>query len=335
MIQTEKDKNVNKHSIIRFSLYILLITNFLFACSSDDSIDDLLSQETTPVTFELDNGISYMFDYAGNHYVGSDTVEIYNGKYYSDGKSFPNDVEVNLRQGKHHILWFKGLSESYNQDSGISFNPETKIIEIKGDNTIPNSSLSYAECDVNVSEYLLPTQKLQFTPLTARVVIEISDNPPSVMSADRKYYAVGKITNYPLVTSVSLLGKNYTMYDGNIESEISLNQLISTFNPPSSPTELMICSYLDWVETGFTGEGTIRAYGRTGLRVQSPKNILCPANGIDNIQLGVDMVDKDGKHIATTPLPKISIKRGYTTYLYGPLFSGFTSDWIVKMQKNE
>ena len=42
------------------------------ACSSDEdepSVEELLSDKTTPVTFELKAGYYHLFDFAGSHYV--------------------------------------------------------------------------------------------------------------------------------------------------------------------------------------------------------------------------------------------------------------------------
>ncbi len=85
-------------------------------------------------------------------------------------------VEVDLRQGRHHLVWFTGLDGfSYSGKNNIRFNPETKTVESSEERNI-----KYAECDVNVVEYLLPTQKLEFTPLTAKIEIEIFDYLPQV-----------------------------------------------------------------------------------------------------------------------------------------------------------
>ena len=59
---------------------------------------------------------------------------------------------------------------------------------------------------------------------------------------------------------------------------------------------------------------------------------LCPLNGLDNIQLIAETYDKDGNSIPATILPLFSLRRGYTTILCGPLFSGTTSDWSVTME---
>ena len=79
-----------------------IFTFALAACGDDDepSVDELLSEETTPIEFELTDfeyyDKYYLFDYAGNRYVGADTIS-------------RSKFTINLRQGKHHLIWMKGV----------------------------------------------------------------------------------------------------------------------------------------------------------------------------------------------------------------------------------
>ena len=82
--------------LIKMTLACLMAV-CLAACGGDDepTVDELLSDKTTPVTFELPQGDYYMFDYSGSRYVGSDTIHVDRSCKF----------EAELRQGKHHIIW--------------------------------------------------------------------------------------------------------------------------------------------------------------------------------------------------------------------------------------
>lgn len=306
LFQIEKIKKLSRMKAKQFFptshltvLAFVCITTLCFsACGGDDepSLDDILSDKTTPVTFELNNGISYMFDYAGNRYIGSDTIEVYNGKYYSDGRSFPNDIEIELRQGQHQVIWFEGLERT---SDCTSFNPQTKAVSLGSSQKSP-PNVQYAECNFNVSEYLLPKQKLDFTPVTARVLIMISDKPSTAAATNSKGNVTAKIIGLPFVTSVELLGNDYTKSKKSTEINMEIN-----------PSYILI-----------TGS-------------YESERILCPKHGLNDIQLAIEVMGKDGKPMATTTLPKISIRRGQVTGLYGPLFSGSTSDWQVETESYE
>lgn len=248
------------------------------------------SEKTTPVTFQLNNGISYMFDYAAGRYAGSDTIEVYNGKYYADGSSFPNNVEIDLSVGQHQVVWFELLGRTADD---TRFDPHTKTVTI-GKGQAEPTDVRYAECSMNVSEYLLPTQKLEYAPLSARVEVMLSDKPSAEAAAGADGKVVAKVKGLPLVTSAELFGNGYTKSDATAEGNMEID-----------PSKSLIPGI-------FTS-------GR----------ILCPKEGLDDIQLQVEVMGKDGRPMATTVLPKISIRRGHVTILYGPLFSGSTADWQV------
>lgn len=293
------------------SVFVLGFT----ACSSDDdepSVDELLSDKTTPVTFELKAGYYHLFDYAGNRYVGSDTIEEYHGR--------PADIyrtEVDLRQGKHHLIWFTGLDGfSFDNNINTRFIPDTKVIE--SDN---GQNIMYAECDVNVTEYLLPAQKLTFQPVTAQIKIEIGDSSP-LAEADLKglplwqgkTISIGKIVGIPSVISTGLYDNNYTKTDNTLEVPIT--------------------AYSIYVK----GEtiGTMTTYNKvTEVSVKQPIRILCPKDGLNDIQLAAEVTGNDGNPVPTSDFPKISLRRGYTTVLRGLLFDTSGLYWEVTMEPYE
>lgn len=289
----------DKSSWAMFALAVVFTLAFA-ACGGGDDDDDepnnnpQLLDKTTPVTFQLNNGVSYMFDYAGNQFIGSDTIEVYNGKYYADGTSFPNDIEIDLRQGQHHVIWFERLSRT---SSGVHFNPQTKALTVGSQDEAGN--ILYAECDLNVSEYLLPKQKLEFMPATSRIFIMLSDKPSAGAAINDNGYVVGKIRGIPHVTSAELHGSNFNKSDA-AGAEIKINPSAQFF---------------------------------TGAFLS--EHILCPKDGIDNIQLTIEVKDKNGQSLTTTKLPTFSIRRGQVTELFGPLFSGSIADWQVASESYE
>lgn len=302
-----KTKTFTIASRLAFLPLFITIALIYTSCGSDDaepSIDELLSSETTPVSFELFNGTSYLFDYTGSHYVGSDTVYASNGKFYKDGRSFINNVDVELRRGTHHLIWIHGIGEDLEHGT---FNPATKVIryqKTKRDSWDYDPTLwyniQYAECDVKVSEYLLPTQKLQFNPVTAKLRVEVEGKGDEIYSAlgFQNYKHIGTITGIPIIESVEMTGEGYTQS---------------------------------------TEQGTAPVLLRRGI----PDNdfttdtyILCPMNGLQNIQLTAEVVNVG---IVTNPttivqIQNVEFRRGYTTVLRGFLSDNTVKNWYVSMK---
>ena len=303
-------------SAIRMITFMLMCmcTFCLTSCGGDDdlSIDEILSQETTPIDFQLaeyNNRYDkyFLFDYAGNSYVGSDTVSSYK-------------CTIDLRQGKHHLLWIKGIDDEpkYGKKyyAGIHYDPQEKTITDYGDSYSYSEKIIYSETDLEVTQYLMPVQQIRpANYICGLIQVEISDmsddvEQPRDRSGDEDYdpvsqyrYSrpvVGTVSGFPNVSKVSLTGNDYTQ------------------KKESSSCDILLQYHYDRVGER---EFSLRAIGS-----------LCPKSGIDNIQLTVDMKDKNGSHIPTTALPRCSLKRGYTTVLRGPLFSGTTSDWTVTME---
>ena len=292
---------MKRESSFPVRLLILLALSFVFtltfiACSDNEgdepTIDELLSEETTPIDFEFDDfeylDRYFLFDYAGNKYIGSDTLT-------------KSKCTLDLRQGKHHLIWMKG---QYGSDVG--FIPQNRTFS----GHTSNINVTYVEMDIEVSPYLMPVKKVALqkktkiegkTNLTVMVTdIDKVDINDKIDINDISASKTIKVTGFPFMNDISLDGNSY-----EIEEEI----------------------YTNWVHFISGKEDIVGIYLYT----------LCPTNIIEDIQLKVEVRDAKGKPIPTTTLPGISLQRGYTTNLRGPLFSGNTSDWTVTMEpdKNE
>lgn len=179
------------------AVVLLCMTLALTSCGGDDetSVDELLSEETTPITFNLLKGTHFLFDYAGNHLVGADTINI----QYSNKES----RSVDLRQGKHRLLWMRGLDVA-------NYDTATGIVS-KGSHFNPLPQ--YCFKDIEVTPYLMPAQTLEYQPLCALLQI--------VIFTDTDDYDISKTTvDFPCIKSVGLednrytIDKNVTLYFG-------------------------------------------------------------------------------------------------------------------------
>ena len=300
-------------SAIRMTTFMLMCmcAVCLTSCGGDDdlSIDEILSQETTPIDFQLaeyNNWYDkyFLFDYAGSSYVGSDTVSSYK-------------CTINLRQGKHRLLWMKGIDKEpkygKNYSYGLHYDPQEKTVTNYGGSRY---LVQYAEVELEVTPYLMPVQQIRPSNyIDGAIELKITDmseelEQPRDRSGDEDYDpvsqyrytrpVVGTVSGFPNVSKVSLTGNDYTREAVDGSSDILLQY-----------------KYDQTDKREFYGGSYV---------------VLCPKSGIDNILLTVDMKDKNGKHIPTTALPRCSVQRGYATVLRGPLFSGSTSDWTVTME---
>lgn len=292
------------------------------ACSGDDEpgVDEMLSTETTPVEFNFPRYEQYdnytLFDYAGRTFIGSDTLVSRSG------------CKLDLRQGKHNLLWIKGLdNDGGNRDygkypglvkyyDGVHYDHQSMTFETYGE---PEDihELSYAEQPLEVYPTLLPVQDVMFNKhVTSTIVVRITDitdkfpidEQTPVYDVEDLYYTqfIGSMKGYPYVRSVALAGKDYK-YDGesfvtDIRASIHYSKYFSEIK--HDVTDI----YVSYAE------------------------VLCPLDGLDNIQLTPEIKDRDGRLIPTTVLPKFSIRRDSKTVLEGPLFSGSTADWKVTME---
>ena len=192
-------KNVLSASrLVTLALACVLTFSFA-ACSGDDdelSVDELLSEKTTPIDFEFD-GFEYLdryflFDYAGSRFVGSDTIT-------------RSKCTLELRQGKHHLIWMKG---QYGSD--VDFIPESRTFS--GHTT--SIYAAYAEMDIEVTPYLMPVQKVKFQKRIqmegSSLEVMVTDigktlQTPSGIKVSREI----KVTGFPFMNNVSLDGNSY------------------------------------------------------------------------------------------------------------------------------
>lgn len=279
---------------------MVLISTFVLSFAScggdDDSTDDILSKETTPIDFEF-SGFSYyygsaniLYDFTGNSLIGSDTI-------------YKSSCTLNLRQGKHKLIWINGLwpTDSWitnidvEKRSGIYYDPTAKTIS----NYYPDGNtehvIVYCEKDLEVPPYLLPIQKIEYKHITCVLRIEVTDNARWLTWYPSQTGLKGRITGIPSVKSVSLDNNKYTLNDITLSND-------------------SISRYEDDVKRFF---------------------MLCPSEGIDDIQPVAEIIDQDGKPIEVNQMPRFSLRRGYITTLRGPLLSGTTADWTVTIEPFE
>lgn len=189
--------------LVSLALTCVFTLTFI-TCSNNDgdepAIDDLLSEETTPIDFELLDYEPYeeyvLFDYAGNRYIGSDTIT-------------RSKCTLDLRQGKHHLLWMKGrFGES------IGFNPEDKTFNMVNRECF---NIPYHEVDLEVTPYLMPVKKIQCNDekVISHCCLVIDPTDIDKMSIlDVKDI---KVTGFPSVRTISWDGSSYQLedrYDG-------------------------------------------------------------------------------------------------------------------------
>ena len=277
--------------------------------------DEQLSDATTPITFKFGESPYtttgfVLFDYtASGQYVGTDTIHSHTAK-------------LDLRQGRHRLLWVKllGSNDSYNpwwQQNGYPkflfdthFDPETKTFTNYDEDGTPLFDIRYSDTQLDVTPYLMPAQEIKMNKqVSASVTVRATDVSQNLMLNVTKEPAygsfgmakVGSMTGLPLVRTVGL--------DDN------------TCEPRGETIDADAIAYVS---------GTKGAYVVDSI--SGSACILCPLNGIDNIQLQVHLKDAGGNPITTTPLPPCSVRRGQRTILSGPLFTGTTADWKITME---
>lgn len=292
-------------------LSVCCVLGFLSCSNGEEDIDDVLSKETTPVTFELDAGWEHLlFDYTFNGtYLGSYSFDI--------GQESPQQTTtVNLRQGTHKLVWLKGTRRQYIvqgggdyfDTEGLNYLPESK--SLFRDNVLKSlqHTISYCEIDLEVTKSPMPEQKLSYIPITC--VFEIVMTDASTWLSNK--YSFGKMS-LPFVSEVGLTNNRYKIRD--------------------EPYNVTLYAY-DFVHTSgyYNGHQVITPELPMGYEntINNFTN-LCPLYGLDNIQPIANVTNENGLPVNTTPLPKISFRRGYTTKLTGPLFSGSTADWKIEM----
>lgn len=226
-----------------------ILTFSLAACGSDDdepSVDELLSKETTPITFDLNGGTHFLFDFAGNKLVGTDTIDV----EYSSQKS----CKIDLRQGKHHLLWMKGLSGSSERwgngkTKGVDYDVATNMVTSKYWDNDFSPLPQYCLKDIEATPYLLPNQTLDYQPLCAGLEI--------ILECDIQIDDVSKtiILNFPYVTGVGLEDNRCTIGESGV-------------------------LYLNY--EGISNRHYLTQYNLT----------LCPKDGIDDVELSCKVNDR-------------------------------------------
>lgn len=276
-------------------LSVCCVLGFVSCSNGEEDIDDVLSKETTPVTFELGSGNHILFDYTANGtYVGSDTINLI----------APNTTAtIKLRQGKHQIIWItkrmvrpnssnNGAYSYYGEIDGLNFSPSEKTIQI---DYLEGYDIQYWQEHIEVS-LLQSVQKAKYAPAACALHIDITDFPPSIEQQSEWLKEIGEVF-LPCVSEVGLADKRY-----KLKPELCIKNVY--YYPAMMGTHK--CRPIDY-------------YG------------LCPLDGLNDIQPTCKATDDSGQAVLTTQLPKISLRRGYVTNLSGPIFSGSTADWKVEM----
>lgn len=296
-----------KRNIIPFAkcAVLLLLTGVAWSCSKDE-VEEILSTETTPVTFLVDAKTTpIFFDYTeGWRYISSDTVQSNSiGKY-----------SINLHQGKHNIVAVKGIDLSVGAlKTGIHFNPENHTFYLRSEHDgaglydgVDTPDLGVAQFEayywhrsLEVSQYLLPEQQPTYTAVTATLQIVITDYNNRNILPNQTFSWTGSITNMPVVE----------------EMKIGTDEYYKLRDQPHK-------FYVGLSRQGEHGIYPIITYQYI---------TLCPQEGLENINLKCSMTDENGQTVLTTPLPIFSLRRGFKTILRGPLFSGSASDWTKEM----
>lgn len=291
------------------------------SCGGDDSTEGSggsgggLSQETTPIEFKFNRGNNILFDYAGNSYICSDTTDLYKRI-------------VNLRQGRHHLVWITGLNTyepsastqaktGQKYDEGAHYDPLSKTVtDYSMESThFGVDKVQVFEQDMEVTPYLTTVQQVKYTTyMTASIAVKITDYHKSLTLPEKTGFSystpsIGKLTGIPYVSSLTLGGSH------------SLRQNQVPLNIMTAVDAKYIYSPLALTEGLY-----VLVQGRT---------MLCPPGGLSDIRPVAEVTDANGSRLTTTTLPEFSLKPGYTTVLEGPLFSGSASDWKVTQEPYE
>lgn len=305
------------------TVMLLSCATVFTSCSKDDgepSVDEILSEETTPITFTMHIFDNFLFDYTEGKYIGSDTLYSRNGG---------DEKNVELRHGKHELLWLWGLDKDTDAKQGIHFDPIKKTLENKDPRGEAASDVQFCQTNIEVTPYLMPVQKLTYENYaTCMLVIRITDSSPLIQKPsfideyDYEPVVVGRITGIPLIRSVSLAGGEYTI-EGDMNTEIIAVPAMNDYWE-------IIQGEQPWLEVTAVGERYLYTQGVKDIRTGN--RLLCPANGLTEIHPVAEVYDTHGNLIPTTELPRITLLPGCVTCLTGPLFSGSSSDWSVSLQ---
>ena len=299
----------------RMSVIVLacMFVTVLVSCESDTpeiftdgtpeeegSIDDVLSIDITPMSFSTEEREAfYLFDYTpGGQFVGMERVI----PKWNNGEELV--VNVDLRRGKHKLLWITGICnlESGGVDwwsgkkHGVHYEPENKELVWYDDEVQFSRDLTYCEMNIEVTDHKQPAKPLTFLPATCNLDILSTDLSSSIdLPKEEEYWEkIGTININKRIKTMSLTGKGYTLSEEGVPGSafVVYKGYVSAVNPI----------------------------------------MLCPFGGLNDVQVTCEIKNKQGQIIPTTPLPVISLRRGYDTSIEGPLFSGRTSDWKVAIE---
>ena len=280
--------------------------------SEDDSIDEVLSIDTTPMSFTYEeltfqnDGLLYLFDYTpGGQLVGTSTFEI---RAVLDGK-----ITANLRRGKHKLLWMTGICnntpDGYDywtgDRHGTHFDPATKELVWYDDYSSSWPVVYYQEQDITVTDHVSSIPLNQFLPTTCSLRVLSKDIVPAVglSTGDGFEKEIGTLKIGKRVKTMSLTGKHYTLIDSAAYGVVYARAVIEN----SKPIDTCVVAF-------------------------SP-SLLCPVGGLSNIPITCEVKDKNGDIVTTTAFPNQTLKRGYITSIEGTLFSGKPSGWKVTQYK--
>jgi hypothetical protein len=316
----QSKQTIMKQRYISFTMHLILA---VFVCvsfiginscgddsldSEEDSIDEVLSIDTTPVSFIYDeltfhsDGLLYLFDYTpGGQLVSTSTFEV---RAVRDGK-----ITVNLRRGKHKLLWMTGICnnapDGYDywtgDRHGTHFDPATKELFWYDDYSSSGSVVYYREQNITVTDHVSSIPLNQFLPTTCSLRVLSKDIVPAVglSTGDGFEKEIGTLKIGKRVKTMSLTGKHYTLIDSAAYGVVYARAVIEN----SKPIDTCVVAF-------------------------SP-SLLCPVGGLSNIPITCEVKDKNGDIVPTTAFPNQTLKRGYVTSLEGFLFSGKPSGWRV------
>ncbi|MBQ8969565.1 MAG: hypothetical protein IJ064_07540 [Bacteroidaceae bacterium] len=195
-----------KTKIFRFAnrmvvaMLTCMFTIGLTSCGDDEpSVDELLSEETTPITFNLGKkGTHFLFDYAGNNYVGADTIEVENAAQTSQ--------TITLRQGRHRLVWLSGAALGDGNKVGyIYYNPEKRTICCRSTDSSFSTDISVASSEVVVTPYLMPVQKVEYQSLCYCIAFSATDYGATGMNET----SYAHIHGLPQIQEMSIEGAAY------------------------------------------------------------------------------------------------------------------------------
>ena len=223
-------------------------------------------------------------------------------------------MTVNLRRGKHKLLWITGIHNNAPDGydwwtgarHGIHYDPETKELVWYDDMVSSVSNVYYCEQNITVTDHKVSVPLSPFLSATCYLQVLSTDLFPLIELPDDADWRkeVGILTIGRRVKTMSLTGRDYTLADDNVSCMVFSSAAVANNKPIPGST-----------------------------MVGAQTSMLCPTNGLQDVQLTCEIWDRYGQVVSTSPLPRINLRRGYVTILEGSLFSGSTSGWETTMRR--